>query len=147
MNKKIAIAVLFAGIVSIGGSARLSAHCGKCGVEGDHSSKAGVKAGGVDEKVNHLGKSLGLSDAQKAQIKPIIEEAWAKKDALMKQHKEQMEAVHKEKADKISSILTPEQKAKWDAMKADGQKMKGGKGKMKGCGHCGTAECICGDHK
>ncbi len=150
MNKKLALAVLFAGIVAMGGAARLSAHCGHCGVGGDHPAKASdMKRGSVDEKVEKLGKSLGLSADQKAQLKPIIEETWAKKEDLMKQHKEQMEALHKEKSDKVAAILTPEQKAKWDAMKA-GDMKKGGKGKGKKgamCEHCGKAECICDHHK
>ena len=145
MNKRI-LAATFTGSMMMGSASFVSAHCGHYGI-GDEKS-APAKMGNVDDKVNHLAKSLGLSDAQKSQVKPVIEEFWTKKEAMMKQHKEQMEAIHKEKADKLSAILTPEQKKKWDAMKAEDMKKGGkdkGKGKNKGkaCEHCGQVDCIC----
>ncbi|GEM_PF-664588 len=75
------------------------------------------------EHMKHMAEELGLTDAQKEQVKSILQAQKPKLDALreneslnrrqkMKQGRELRESVQKQ----IRALLTPEQQAKFDAM-------------------------------
>ena len=59
----------------------------------------------VGKKVEKMKTKLGLSADQESQVKTVLED-----------YKARMEALKKEKQDKISAILTPEQRSKHEAM-------------------------------
>jgi protein CpxP len=68
---------------------------------------------------------LGLSDAQAAQVKAVFEDERTKSQALMADQtgdresmRPKMEAIRKDSETRIAAILTPDQKAKWDEMRA-----------------------------
>jgi Spy/CpxP family protein refolding chaperone len=72
---------------------------------------------------------LGLSDAQAAQVKAVYEDERTKSQALMADQtgdresmRPKMEAIRKDSETRIGAILTPDQKAKWDTMRAEQQR-------------------------
>jgi Spy/CpxP family protein refolding chaperone len=78
-------------------------------------------------------KALNLTDDQKKQIKQFHQDAKAqavtiKKDQTLSadQKKAKLQELHQSTQDKVASVLTPEQKQKWDQMRAE-HKGKGGK--------------------
>ena len=88
--------------------------------------KGGDKAAKGKEKLDKLKTDLSLTDDQAKKVQDIMMEQREKmkgmKDdtALTKEQKmEKMKAGRAEVDAKISALLTPEQKAKWDAMKKD----------------------------
>jgi periplasmic protein CpxP/Spy len=71
---------------------------------------------------------LGLSDAQAAQVKAVYEDQRTKSQALMADQsgdrdamRAKMQEIRKGTDDRIAAILTPDQKTKWDAMRAEQQ--------------------------
>ena len=91
----------------------LQAHCGKCGVEGDHTPHAER----MDKKMDHMSEKLGLTAEQQTQI-----------EAIKNEKQEKIKALHEEAQAKIKAVLTDEQKAKFDGMKC-GPECKDGCGK------------------
>lgn len=83
-------------------------------------------AAGVDARLQQLTTELGLSDEQKAQIKPVLVDA-AKKLQLAKNDKlasvdakkSKMDEIHDGARGQIRQFLTPDQNKKLDAMKAE----------------------------
>ncbi len=78
----------------------------------------------VERRLEHLSKSLKLSDDQKTKLKPILENSMKEmakireekkgdRKALLTSAKERMDATEKE----ISAILTPEQQTKFAAQR------------------------------
>lgn len=86
------------------------------------------KRASVEKRVEHLDKKLSLTDDQKQKITAILAEAdkqmEASREATKEERKKQREA-WKAQRDAISSqiadVLTPEQKATYDTMKAEQQ--------------------------
>lgn len=80
----------------------------------------------VDARMQQLTTELGLSDDQKAQIKPILVDA-AKRLQLVKNDKlasvdgkkSRMDEIHDSARGQIRQFLTPDQNKKLDAMKAE----------------------------
>ena len=73
-----------------------------------------------EEMSKKLAEDLGLSDEQKAQADKIREEGHAKMEPLMQECKalhEKMDALRKANMEEFEKILTPEQKAKFEAIK------------------------------
>ena len=75
-----------------------------------------------------LMKELNLTDAQKAQMKPIREEMRAKMEAIRQntalteeQKKNQMEVLHKEQKQKMEAVLTPEQRTKFEELRKNNE--------------------------
>jgi Spy/CpxP family protein refolding chaperone len=71
---------------------------------------------------------LGLSDAQTAQVKAVYEDERTKSQALMADQtgdrdamRAKMGEIRKGSEDRIAAILTPDQKTKYDAMRAEMQ--------------------------
>lgn len=97
------------------------------------SAKGGCDKGAKGkELVEKLKTDLALTDDQASKVQETLMEQrekmkGMKNDATLtkEQKKEQMKAGRAEVNAKISAILTPEQKTKWDAMKKD-RPAKGG---------------------
>ncbi|MDQ2686663.1 MAG: hypothetical protein M3Y28_02225 [Armatimonadota bacterium] len=94
------------------------------------AKKAGAQAGHQGGKrLAKMADTLGLTDAQKAQLKPMLADA-AKQTRAVRQNKSltpeaqkaQLKAIRKTTKQKIASVLTPEQKAKLAAMRHHGKK-------------------------
>jgi periplasmic protein CpxP/Spy len=71
------------------------------------------------EFLERIEQKLDLTDAQKAQIKPILQDARKQVQALRQdttltreQKHEKIEAIHQQVTDKLKGILTPEQMEK-----------------------------------
>jgi Spy/CpxP family protein refolding chaperone len=83
----------------------------------------------TDKAAAHGGhgmKALNLTDDQKKQIKQFHQDAKAqaaviKKDQTLSadQRKAKLQELHQSTQDKVASVLTPEQKQKWDEMRAN----------------------------
>lgn len=74
-----------------------------------------------------LNENLNLTEKQQAEVKAMREEAEMKLKPLKEQAKElrmQMEEIRDENIKKFESILTPEQKAKLEKIKAEGKNYK-----------------------
>jgi Spy/CpxP family protein refolding chaperone len=71
-----------------------------------------------------IAQELGLTDSQKAQIKPILMDAKAQKKAIeadtkltQDEKRARLTDLRKQTKGKIDAVLTPEQKAKWEALR------------------------------
>jgi Spy/CpxP family protein refolding chaperone len=71
----------------------------------------------VEQRVTHLSRKLNLTDAQKEQVKSILQE---EADQIKPLH-EQMKSIHDATRSKVNAVLTPEQQKTYEAMK---EKMK-----------------------
>ncbi len=83
-----------------------------------------------------LGEALGLTDAQKAQLKPIMEAQRTQMKAIKadttlapKDKKAKMKALKDANDTKINAVLTPDQQKKWADMKAQKKAERKAKGK------------------
>lgn len=96
------------------------AGAGKAGVKGErHAGK----------RLQKVAQTLDLTDAQKAQIKPILRSAAQQVKALRQdtsltpeQQKAKRKAIRQDTLTQIAAILTPTQKAKLAAMRHKGHK-------------------------
>ncbi len=84
----------------------------------------GMMANAAD-RLKQLSEALGLTDEQKTQITPILTEEVAALKAIYDDksldrpaQREKMKAVRDSFAGKIEAILTPDQKAKFEKLKA-----------------------------
>ncbi|MCF7688641.1 MAG: Spy/CpxP family protein refolding chaperone [Cephaloticoccus sp.] len=75
------------------------------------------------DRMKHMVEELGLTEAQKGQIKGIMESQRAKMEALREdettprtEKRAKMQAMRDEIQKSIRAVLTPEQQAKFDAM-------------------------------
>ncbi len=75
----------------------------------------------VDKQLSKMTKRYGLSDAQKAQIRPILAEEKTKMDALFRDSSlspedrfDKMRAIREDEVARISPILSDEQRAKYE---------------------------------
>lgn len=80
----------------------------------------------VDDQLNHLSSKLNLTDDQKTQIKPILQDQQDQMAALMSNNSASREETHAKMRDiheksnaKIRAILTDDQKAKFDKMQSE----------------------------
>jgi periplasmic protein CpxP/Spy len=89
----------------------------------------------VDDQLDHLSSKLSLTDAQKPQVKTILQDQQDQMAALMSNNsgsREEMHAkmrdIHEKANAKIRAILTDDQKAKFDQMHAERHGHMGGHG-------------------
>jgi len=82
-----------------------------------------------ERRTEMMKRRLGLSDAQVAQVKAVFEDERTKGEALRADQtgdreamRSKMEAIRKDSETRIDAILTPDQKGKWDAMRAEMQR-------------------------
>lgn len=80
-----------------------------------------------EKRLDHLKKKLNLTDEQQKKIQSIQESKREKKKAIH----EQMKALHDETQAEIRAVLTPEQQAKFDEMKANRKEHKQQKKELK----------------
>jgi Spy/CpxP family protein refolding chaperone len=83
------------------------------------------------ERLEHLSEALGLTDAQKEQIKPILKSEFEQMKALKddtttdkEQKKEKFRSIRKASDEQIKAILTPEQVEKWKEMRKEHREEK-----------------------
>ena len=74
----------------------------------------------VDKEIARMTKRYGLSDSQKAQVRPILMDVKARMDALLKdsttefrERMQKMRAIRDEKTSRISAALSDDQRAKY----------------------------------
>ncbi len=98
-----------------------------------HQGMGGMNHDEVRDRLQHLSEQLNLTDEQKQQLKPVLTEEMKKMQAVRantsltpQQKHEQMMQIHQEARPKISGILTPDQKKKFEMMKQENMKRHGG---------------------
>jgi Spy/CpxP family protein refolding chaperone len=74
--------------------------------------------------LEHLTESLKLTDAQKAQVQPILDQANPQIAAIHKEAMEKMRTVMENTTAQIRPILTAEQQQKLESLKQAHQKMR-----------------------
>jgi hypothetical protein len=74
----------------------------------------------VDKELARMTKRYGLSESQKAKIRPVLVDVKAKMDALSKDSSmefgewmQRMRAIHEEQTSRILAVLSDEQRAKY----------------------------------
>ena len=89
----------------------------------------------AEDQLKHLDKELSLTDDQKAQIKPILEDAHAQSKKLMEDDSvaredkmAKMREIHVASNNKIRALLTDDQQKKWDALQKEHQGHMGHRG-------------------
>lgn len=80
----------------------------------------------AERSASQLKEKLALTDAQKAEVYKIEVDKFKKQDEVRKERLQEMKKVAesrkseiKDSEDKLAKVLTPEQKAKYEAMKAE----------------------------
>jgi Spy/CpxP family protein refolding chaperone len=78
------------------------------------------------QRMAKIAQELGLTDSQKAQIKPILKDAKAQKQAIEADTKltqadkqAKLKELRQKTREKIGAVLTPEQKAKWETLRKE----------------------------
>lgn len=77
-----------------------------------------------DHLLESIDREVGLSEAQKQSILPILKEAVRKGDTIHASVREQMDKVRLEADDRVSSELNPEQRVKFAAFRDRMDKMR-----------------------
>lgn len=110
-----------AAAVSLGGLAFLQAK-----ESGEHKHEHGPKMmrHKMGNPLEHLSKDLDLTDAQKAQVQPIIDQAKPQIEAIHKEAMEKTHAIMESTGAQIRPLLTPQQQQKYDAMKKAHEEMR-----------------------
>jgi protein CpxP len=99
---------------------------------GAQQGPGGQGRGGMmdpERRTQMMKERLSLSDAQAAQVKAVFEDERTKSEALRADQTGDREAmrakmgeIRKGSDTRIAAILTPDQKTKWDAMRAEQQR-------------------------
>ena len=84
----------------------------------------GPKMHKMGNPLEHLSKDLDLTDAQKAQVQPIIDQAKPQIEAIHKEAMEKTHAIMESTGAQIRPLLTPQQQQKYDAMKKAHEDMR-----------------------
>lgn len=120
MTRKL-ITLMAAAAVSLGGIALLQA---KEHGEHKHEHHGPKMHKMMGNPLEHLSKDLELTDAQKAQVQPIIDQAKPQIEAIHKEAMEKTHAIMESIAAQIRPLLTPQQQQKYDAMKKAHEEMR-----------------------
>jgi protein CpxP len=78
----------------------------------------------MENPFEHLSKDLNLTDDQKAKVQPIIDQTKPQLAAIHKEAMEKMHTLMESTGAQIRPLLTPEQQAKFDAMKKAHEDMR-----------------------
>lgn len=109
-----------AAALSLGGLAYLQAK-----EPGEHKHPHhGPKMHKMGNPLEHLSKDLDLTDAQKAQVQPIIDQTKPQLEAIHKEAMEKKHALLENASTQIRPLLTPQQQQKFDAMKKAHEDMR-----------------------
>jgi len=120
MKRKIIPAVLLAGALIVGVAPVAQAH----GPEGDPAAR-------IEKHMQMAAERLKLDDAQKQQLRPLVEEHVAQVKAIRdkypaetpreqkRQMYDEMKAVREDYDSKVRAVLTEEQRQEWDKMRAE----------------------------
>ena len=122
MTRKI-ISITTAAALSLAGLVYLQAK-----EPGEHGPKHDGPGGPhhmmMENPLEHLSKDLNLTDEQKAKVQPIIDQTKPQFAAIHKEAMEKMHALMESTGAQIRPLLTPEQQAKYDAMKKAHEDMR-----------------------
>jgi Spy/CpxP family protein refolding chaperone len=117
-KRSTALALAFALLIALTGL-RVAAQTDASSVDPETKAK-------VQEKLAQISSELNLTDAQKSQLKPMLQsevqqlQAVKNDTSLSPDQKEaKAKAIHTSFKSEISGVLTPEQQKKWAAMKAE----------------------------
>jgi Spy/CpxP family protein refolding chaperone len=119
MKRKL-IALSIAGALALGTGAALQAH-----PEGDgkgHRMHKRMMMHGFGLK--HVTKELDLTPQQEAQVKPVLEAAKPQLRAIHEEAMQKSRAIIESSIAQIRPVLTPEQQAKLDKLRAAQEKMR-----------------------
>ena len=129
MKRKL-ITLTTAAALAIGAAVTMNAH--PPGERGGHDGHGGHrKMFHMGMAMEHLTKELELTEAQKAQVQPIVDQA---KPQIKQIHREAMEkskAVMETAAAQIRPLLTAEQQQKFDAIRAAHETMREGRRELR----------------
>lgn len=89
----------------------------------------GLKDQMVETRVAHMKKELGLTAEQETKVKAALETEMEQKGVQMKDAQDKMKALQESTETQLKAILTPEQQAKFDALKKKGDACCGMLGK------------------
>jgi Spy/CpxP family protein refolding chaperone len=110
--------------------AALSAQAG--GSPGEGQMQKGPHMASVDDQLDDLSQKLNLTDAQKPQVKTILQDqqdqmkqAMGNSSASGEETRAKMRGIHKASSAKIRALLTSEQKAKLDEMQSQHRQKHG----------------------
>jgi Spy/CpxP family protein refolding chaperone len=100
------------------------------GDPGGGQMEAGPHAASVDDQLDDLSQKLNLTDAQKPQVKTILQDqrdqmkqAMTNSSASREETRSKMRGIHKASSAKIRALLNDEQRAKFDAMQGQHRHM------------------------
>src|ERR1039458_3878041 len=95
----------------------------QAGGAGEGQMEAGPHTASVDDQLADLSQKLNLTDAQKPQVKTILQEQQDKMKQVMEnssashdESRSKMRAIHEASKAKIRTLLTDDQKATFDKM-------------------------------
>ena len=118
MKSKI-IALTIAGALTLG-TLGLYAHEGGPGGHGGmmgHGGHGGMGHGKWGNPLGHLTKELDLTPDQQAKVAPIVDQAKPQIQAIHQEAMQKVRAVMENAGAQIRPLLTPQQQAKFDAVK------------------------------
>jgi len=119
MKKLLALSV--AGAIALGGFSYVQAHEGHGGGGRGHKMMRKMHMGA---HLNKVVEELDLTEAQKAQVQPIIDQTKPQIQAIHRDAMEKTRAIMENTSAQIRPLLTPEQQQKLDALKAAHEKMR-----------------------
>ena len=78
----------------------------------------------AERMTERMAKELDLSEAQKKEVYALHLETATKRAEEMKAQRERMKADQKAQQEKLEAILSPEQKAQWEAKKSEAREKR-----------------------
>lgn len=73
----------------------------------------------AQRRVDHLAEKLGLTEAQKLEVQAIFSEQAAARQEMHERHKAERDALREQGDAKLSQVLSAEQKAQLDELRAE----------------------------
>ena len=123
---------MFKRFITIGASGMLVLGLALCGAqanaqggapEGGHKGRGQRMGVGPDQQLQRLSETLKLTDDQKSQIKPILEDRHQKMESMHsdtslseEDKRNKMRSIFEDSNNKIRAVLNDEQKQKFDQM-------------------------------
>ena len=118
MKKLLALSA--AGAIALGGFSYVQAHEG----HGDGGGHRKIRKMAMGGHLNKVVEELDLTDAQKAQVQPIIDAAKPQIQAIHREAMEKTRVIMETTTAQVRPLLTAEQQQKLDALKAAHEKMR-----------------------